>query len=1653
MKFLKAILFLFSFIFNTSQNLFAQDLSLKKEKETAYNESKYREEERDKKKKNKKKEIETEHEYEEEDDEYDGPDKAALFEFNKTKDPKTGTVPKERIIKAIEKTKKLKQIALSRNSNSRSVISIWTERGPYTDVVGSSNGNTRPNNGVAAGRVRAVLVDSSDATKKTVWVGGVDGGLWKTTDITTSPANWVLVNDFLSNLAITDICQNPRGTKDTMYFCTGESYYNLDAVKGNGVFKSVDHGITWTQLTSTTSYGYCTRILCDYLGNIYLATRGNGLLRSLDGGNSWTTITPTGLSNRIGDLEISSTGSAARLHVVAGIFTAQAYRYTDIPSTVTSSSGWNTPATSFPSYTQRAEIACKGNVLYALPADATYQVPTIYKSTDGGANWSATSGQPTSGWASGQGWYSLAVDINPNNSNQCIIGGLEPYKTTDGGATWTKIAKWVGTTGQYVHADIHKILWYDGGNKLIFGCDGGIHYSGDGGATIRDRNIGLRIKQFYSCAIHPSTTNFFLAGAQDNGTHLLTGAGLSSSTEVTGGDGAYVAIDQNQPQYQFGSYIYNSYRRSTNTGTNWSSIDFQKGTSANPSDFGGFINAFDYNNANNIIFAGADTGEYFRWTTAQTTSAGTYYSGSGFPTGAAIVSGITALNRGNVTAVHASPYTSNKVYFGTNGSRIIYINRADTATIASSGVNISAAGMSGTVSCINTGTNDSNLIACFSNYGVNNIWVTNNGGTSWTAIDGDLPDMPVRWCMFFPGNNSQAIIATETGVFTTDSIKGSTTVWNASSTFPVVRTDMLKYRSSDGTLLAATHGRGLWTTNISTCTNPIISASSNSPVCVGETLNVSATSNQPTATYSWSGPNNFSSTSLSFTIQNITNAASGSYTLTANYNGCLSTTTINIAVNSGAIVSTSNNSPVCQNQTLNLFGTSNQSTATYSWTGPNNFSSTSLTPSITNVTSAASGTYTLTASYNGCSSTSNTIVSINNSAAPLITTSSNSPVCSGQTLNLSASSSITNATYNWTGPNGFSSTLLSPSISNITTISSGTYTLSGNNNGCINSSSTTVVVNPAGPVTTGATICSGSSGNLSSSSSCSSYVNSGTTITGSWNATTDLTAFIPTNSINNSVSCSFSTITRNYNAINFQVSVTGIYTFEMNNSLLYNAMAYIVSGAYTPGNCNGSGTWIIGDDDGGILGDEPLLSVNLNAGTTYTLISTTNNTTNGTYTGNFGWTITPPSGGQIMLLGTSTINWYTSAIGGTLIGTGNLFNPVGVSGSGLTNTTTPGTTAFYAACSNNPNGCRTATNFTIIGLPSAPIVSITQPSCNVSTGSINVTSDTTGLTFSIDGITYTNTSGIFNGLNPGNYNLTAKNSSGCISGITIVTINSQPPTPSAPTAFISHPTCESITGSINVTSNTTGFLFSLNGTTYTNTSGIFSNLNPDNYPLTAKNSSGCISSASSMIINPIPSTCISTLNLKVYLQGYYIGAGNQKSTLYDLGLSTINNETDSIQINLWGTSSLQHLNPDFSRETILHSDGSATATFPGSTLGKKYYIAIKHRNSIETWSKDSVAISLVTNYDFTNSLNKAFSDGITPPMSLLNDGKYGIYSGDVNQDGSIDIYDMQATENDASNFQYGYFSSDVNGDQGTDLLDMQIIENNSGLFIFYARPN
>jgi hypothetical protein len=123
-------------------------------------------------------------------------------------------------------------------------------------------------------------------------------------------------------------------------------------------------------------------------------------------------------------------------------------------------------------------------------------------------------------------------------------------------------------------------------------------------------------------------------------------------------------------------------------------------------------------------------------------------------------------------------------------------------------------------------------------------------------------------------------------------------------------------------------------------------------------------------------------------------------------------------------------------------------------------------------------------------------------------------------------------------------------------------------------------------------------------------------------------------------------------------------------------------------------------------------------------------------------------------------------------------------------------------------------------------------------------------------------------------------------------------------------------------------------------------------------------------------------------------------------------------------------------------------TIPAAITGS-YYVVIKHRNSIETWSSVPVSFSGAgpVNYDFTIAASQAYGSNL-----LLMGTAWVIYGGDVSQDGGIDTSDMTEVDNDAADYAAGYITSDVNGDGGVDTSDMTIIDNNSANYIGTVRP-
>lgn len=188
-----------------------------------------------------------------------------------------------------------------------------------------------------------------------------------------------------------------------------------------------------------------------------------------------------------------------------------------------------------------------------------------------------------------------------------------------------------------------------------------------------------------------------------------------------------------------------------------------------------------------------------------------------------------------------------------------------------------------------------------------------------------------------------------------------------------------------------------------------------------------------------------------------------------------------------------------------------------------------------------------------------------------------------------------------------------------------------------------------------------------------------------------------------------------------------------------------------------------------------------------------------------------------------------------------------------------------------------------------------------------------------------------------------------------------------------------------------------------------------------------------------------TLNLTVFLEGLFNGSGLNKAS-NGSGSAFEGDTADRINIEFRESFAPFNIYGD-AIVTYLSQAGETTLSLPSELVGP-YYIVVKHRNSLETWSSEPVIFGGSNiDYDFTSYAGNAFGNN----LKYLS-GKYVIFGGDVNQDGIIDTEDMSPVDNAAADFQSGYLVTDVNGDGVVDTADLSLIENNSALFIGTLRP-
>ncbi|MDH5400248.1 MAG: PKD domain-containing protein, partial [Cyclobacteriaceae bacterium] len=579
------------------------------------------------------------------------------------------------------------------------------------------------------------------------------------------------------------------------------------AGRGDGIYKSVNNG-PFLKTTGTVTndnnaiaeFHEIPKLLITGDHALLASVNGDvhvGLFRSADGGNTWTKV----LTGEAGDLEISADKKVIYAGTGRGFNAGKIYKSLDQGLT------W-TEFTNVPPNGERIEIATSPsdpNRVY-LTATSGLDVGWMVSSKDQGASWtginipphiSISSCEPAQNdFTRSQGWYDLIMAVHPTNPDIIFAGGVDMHRSLDGGVTWQAVSNWADNCQRYMHADQHAINFRPGHpDQAIFGNDGGVYFSSnllDSLPYFHMRNKGYNVTQFYSVATDNNAgSNYFLGGTQDNGTRKFVHEGINETTMAFGGDGGFCFIDYNEPKIQIASYIYNSYALSLDSGKTFKDI-------SNDYTHGKFINPSEYDHQQNMLYAGGKADQYFRYTNLTNT---------------VIADSISiGLNGGAVSFLKSSPFTSNRLFIGTDNGQLFIADNTHTTPVPQ---HISDNGFQGTLNCIETGANDDQLLAVFSNYGVVSVWETLDGGMTWQDKEGNLPDMPIYWALYNPNNRKQVLLATELGMWSTNDITLTSPIWEPTNTdLAHVRCSMIRYRPADGLVAVATYGRGIYTSDI-----------------------------------------------------------------------------------------------------------------------------------------------------------------------------------------------------------------------------------------------------------------------------------------------------------------------------------------------------------------------------------------------------------------------------------------------------------------------------------------------------------------------------------------------------------------------------------------------------------------------------------------------------------------------------------------------------------------------------------------------------------------------------------------------------------------------------------------------------------------------
>ncbi|MFH1297334.1 MAG: hypothetical protein ABIJ04_08700 [Bacteroidota bacterium] len=650
---------------------------------------------------------------------------------------------------------------------------------------------------------RITDIEIPDGDLQTIYVGAATGGILKTSD---GGATWINLFQNVSVISIGDIAIDPNDS-DILYAGTGEANSSSFSFWGNGIYKSTDAGMTWTQ-SGLENSAYIGRVVVDYANSqrVFVAACGylfsyndeRGIYRSENGGQNWERVLFLTDSTAAIDLIQHPTNPdilyASMWERTRGLEYRNSFGTTSgIWQTTNGGDTWTELTNGLMAGEEVGRIGltiCKSHpdILYAFYDLPNFEV-AVFKTENGGQAWTRTNDGELWGMNSSFGWYFGQIRVDPVDPDNVFVMGVPLYASQNGGQSWTDISSGM------IHVDHHAMVIDETTSTIIEGNDGGLYVSETYGSSWSKIN-NLPITQFYAIDVDYLLPDRIYGGTQDNNTiRTLTGA-VNDWEPILGGDGMYTLVDYTNSNVIYAEYQWGNLFRSDNGGNNmhyiggaWGNdrINWSAPLAMHPEDPA-------------ILYFGT----YRIWKTFNKGNSWTPFSGD-------LTQGINQYFH-TITTIAISPINPSIVIVGTGDGKVhVSANDGLTWTDVSAGI------PDRWVTRVVSDPFDSQTIyATLSGFRwdepLSHVYKSTNLGQNWSPISGNLPEFPVNDIVLDPDIPDKIIVATDAGLYgTTDGGMNWSWIW---TDLPAVPICDLKIHTPTRKLVAGTYGLSTYSVDL-----------------------------------------------------------------------------------------------------------------------------------------------------------------------------------------------------------------------------------------------------------------------------------------------------------------------------------------------------------------------------------------------------------------------------------------------------------------------------------------------------------------------------------------------------------------------------------------------------------------------------------------------------------------------------------------------------------------------------------------------------------------------------------------------------------------------------------------------------------------------